>query len=104
METKHTYAIHAKQAGYTMAYTGKYLNEYGLNHSADIPEGWDYWLGLVGNSHYYNCSLIKGGIGKPAKVVTYGDVYPDDCLPNIMQHQVLEWFSTLSEPWLIVAA
>jgi N-acetylglucosamine-6-sulfatase len=104
MENEHTYAVDAKRAGYTTAYTGKYLNEYGFNHSVDIPEGWDHWLGLIGNSHYYNCSLIEGGIGKPTKVVTYGDVYPDDYLPNIMQHQVLEWFSTLSEPWLIVMA
>lgn len=109
MEGKHTFAVHAQAAGYTTAYTGKYLNMYGYNESSNvIPEGFDHWLGLVGNSQYYNYSLIKGGSSSnqdsSSERIRHGDQYPQDYLPNVMNGQVLKWMSDLPEPWLIVAA
>lgn len=103
METQHTYALHARRAGYTTAYAGKYLNRYGeLNTTA--PPGWDHWLGLVGNSRYYNYSLIEGGIGKRAKKSWHGDQYAVDYLPNVLRNYTLEKISTMREPWLMVVA
>lgn len=52
---------------YTTFYAGKYLNQYGninaggLTH---IPAGYDWWLGLKGNSKYYNYSLSVNGTEK----------------------------------------
>ncbi len=106
MEENHTFAVHAQTAGYTTAYTGKYLNQYGYNRSSNaIPKGWDHWWGLVGNSQYYNYTLIQGGAAtQVAERIRYGDQYPQDYLPSVMNTQILKWMKELPEPWLIVAA
>jgi hypothetical protein len=64
MEMQHMYILHAQQFGYPTAYSGKYLNQYGYNHSTDLPVGWDFWFGLVGTNYvYYNySSLVEGGV------------------------------------------
>ncbi|XP_021931865.1 N-acetylglucosamine-6-sulfatase-like isoform X3 [Zootermopsis nevadensis] len=52
------------QAGYTTFYAGKYLNQYGYKKTggvAHVPPGWDWWIGLVGNSRYYNYTLSVNG-------------------------------------------
>ena len=52
MEGK-TFATHLKNAGYRTMYAGKYLNQYGKGKEGGVehvPEGWDWWAGLVGNS------------------------------------------------------
>jgi N-acetylglucosamine-6-sulfatase len=105
-EEPHSFAVYAQKAGYTTAYTGKYLNMYGYKGSTAIPDGWDHWWGLVGNSRYYNYSMIQGGrnSSEPPKRVEYGDSYPNDYLPNAMNQRVIQWISELPEPWLIVAA
>ena len=134
----HTFAVRAQQAGYTTAYTGKYLNMYdgssssghnnnnnnkNSSNSPTIPVGWDHWWGLVGNSRYYNYTMIQGegprrrrhgrtatttagatSTAEPQRV-QYGDSYPDDYLPNVMNQKIIQWISEeLTEPWLIVAA
>lgn len=55
-----TYAVHVQAAGYVTSYAGKYLNQYATASSGcgvdgqpacgGVPPGWDYWMGLVGNS------------------------------------------------------
>jgi N-acetylglucosamine-6-sulfatase len=111
-----SFAVHLQNAGYTTAYTGKYLNMYGYRNTKGsdtpaIPDGWDHWWGLVGNSKYYNYTLIQGtGTGsernqtETIQRVHYGDSYPQDYLPNVMNRRVLQWISELPQPWLIVAA
>lgn len=104
-----SFAVDAQKAGYTTAYTGKYLNMYGYQGSNAVPVGWDHWLGLVGNSRYYNYSLVEGGSSadgttKPTRRIDYGDSYPHNYLPSVMNGRVLEWISNLPQPWLIVAA
>lgn len=41
--------------------------EYGekiVGGSSHVPEGWDWWVGLIGNSKYYNYSLSINGTEK----------------------------------------
>lgn len=60
-----TFAVHLKQANYTTAYLGKYLNQYGnikTGGPEHVPPGWDHWTALVGNSKYYNYTLSKNGV------------------------------------------
>ncbi len=48
-----TFATAIRDAGYVTFYAGKYLNEYGTDAGGGIghvPDGWDFWAGLVGNS------------------------------------------------------
>ena len=61
---RRAFATHLKQAGYNTFFAGKYLNQYGRPKTGGvehIPPGWDWWIGLVGNSHYYNYSLSVNG-------------------------------------------
>ena len=106
MEPQHTYAVHAQKLGYSTVYMGKYLNQYGYGPADEVkvPAGWDHWLGLVGNSQYYNYSLVDGGVGRETKVQHFGDTYPEDYLPYVLKEHSLHFISTLPEPWLIVVA
>ena len=121
-EPNDTFAVHAKAAGYTTLYAGKYLNQYhGYNtthpESSSIPKGWDYWYGLEGNSRYYNYTIVEQRpspndaqvIGAAASDPTillhkHGDTYPDDYLPLVLQNYSLEKIALLPEPWLAVIA
>ena len=57
--------------------SGKYLNQYGEPNSPSpvthVPPGWDSWLGLVGNSQYYNYAVSDNGIH-----VKHGSDYSKD--------------------------
>lgn len=49
---------------YKTFFAGKYLNQYGLPEVGGlthIPEGYDWWLGLKGNSKYYDYTLSVNG-------------------------------------------
>ncbi|XP_063220203.1 N-acetylglucosamine-6-sulfatase-like isoform X7 [Bacillus rossius redtenbacheri] len=64
---KRSYAVPVKTAGYKTFYAGKYLNQYGreaVGGTAHVPLGWDWWIGLVGNSRYYNYTLSLNGTAK----------------------------------------
>ena len=57
------FATRLAKAGWDTGYFGKYLNTYGeepdgLSH---VPPGWATWLGLQGNSRYYNYTLSANG-------------------------------------------
>jgi N-acetylglucosamine-6-sulfatase len=84
-----TYAVHAQKAGYHTHYSGKYLNQYGIPGSFNcskrtdpgcnrVPPGWDDWHGLVGNSRYYNASIINNG-----ERVNHGDDTSTDYAPDL---------------------
>ncbi|CAG9861995.1 unnamed protein product [Phyllotreta striolata] len=56
-----------KNKNYVNFYAGKYMNQYGseaaggLHH---VPEGYDWWIGLKGNSKYYNYTLSINGTSR----------------------------------------
>lgn len=107
-EDHHTLAVHAKKAGYTTLYAGKYLNRY--QHSDDddddssVPKGWDYWYGLEGNSRYYNYTVVEKSPDTKVQLHQHRDSYPEDYLPLVMENYTLSILPTLPEPWLAVVA
>ena len=48
----------------------------GVSH---VPPGWDWWVGLVGNSRYYNYTLSVNGTAQK-----HGDSYEEDYLTDII--------------------
>ncbi|XP_023309823.1 N-acetylglucosamine-6-sulfatase-like [Anoplophora glabripennis] len=65
---------------YTTFYAGKYLNQYGTKGAGGIshvPKGYDWWIGLQGNSKYYNYTLSVNGTK-----IFHRDVYLTDLLSN----------------------
>ena len=84
---KSTFAVYAKAAGYTTFYAGKYLNAY----DSGVPPGYDYWYGLVGNSRYYNYTIIASEDGgKTYRTDHHGDNYENDYLPDRVANWTLE--------------
>ena len=79
---KHSVSTYVKKLGYRTFFGGKYLNQYGMPQVGGpehVPPGWDEWVGLVGNSRYYNYTLSVNG--NPEK---HGDTYASDYLTDIL--------------------
>ncbi|XP_059490919.1 N-acetylglucosamine-6-sulfatase-like isoform X2 [Neocloeon triangulifer] len=73
---------------------------YGKNGPA-VPKGWDWWMGLEGNSRYQNYTLSVNGTWRD-----YAD-RPDDYLTDVMAKSALEFLNqghVRSEPFLMVLA
>jgi len=90
MEGK-TFASHLKGAGYRTMYAGKYLNQYGRKSEGGvehIPDGWDWWAGLVGNSKYYNYTLSNNG-----KEEYHKDNYTTDYLTDVIRRKSIQFLS-----------
>jgi len=69
-----------------------------------IPPGWDSWMGLFGNSQYYNYSISLNGIE-----VHHNDSYYDDYFTDLIANNTLKFINeTLTtspnKPFLTVAA
>lgn len=126
---KKTYAVLARKAGYRTAFVGKYLNQYGTTEQGKqdsqecvqqnespgrcklVPLGWDHWMGLVGNSRYYNYSVIQSDdAGLSISVQQHADVYQTDYFPDLVANHTLamiEEFTKDSEtprPFLIATS
>jgi len=107
MEGK-TFATHLKIAGYRTMYAGKYLNQYGREKEGGVehvPEGWDWWAGLVGNSRYYNYTLSNNG-----KAEVHKDNYTTDYLTDVIRRKSIQFLThyvttkTAENPFLMVLA
>lgn len=120
-----TFATILKDLGYQTSYAGKYLNLYGIPGSPGckrfdngtsstgcrrVPPGWDRWLGLIGNSQYYDYGVVKSldGGKTPAEEIRYGGQYDKDYFPDLIANFTLEsiqQFASQSEqPFLVAAA
>lgn len=102
-----TFASRLKEEGYRTMYAGKYLNQYGTREGGGVehvPPGWDWWLGLVGNSKYYNYTLSVNG--KPKH---HGDSYTKDYLTDVIRRKAVRFLDTMykkdkESPFLMVLA
>nr|XP_045608241.1 N-acetylglucosamine-6-sulfatase-like isoform X2 [Procambarus clarkii] len=93
---KKTFAVHMHHNGYRTFFAGKYLNQYGMADVGGlkhIPPGWDWWLGLKGNSRYYNYTLSVNGTREE-----HGSDPSQDYLTNIIKRRALEFLSQSSIP------
>ena len=86
--------------GYRTGMFGKYSNNYKGTH---VPEGWDYWLGLNGNSVYYNYNLTRNGVMEEHKSDPTKDYLPYilfDTATNFINNKSdsKPWFAYLSFP------
>jgi N-acetylglucosamine-6-sulfatase len=61
-----------------------FIFQYGFKKTggvSHVPPGWDWWIGLVGNSRYYNYTLSVNGTA-----VFHSDDYLTDV---IVEYQLL---------------
>lgn len=110
-----TFAVHAQNAGYQTGYAGKYLNQYGICNDSDgpecklrVPNGWKNWMGLVGNSVYYNYDLVvKDGSDSSPRLEHHGSNYQNDYLPDVLTQYTISTirdFVANGNPFLMVQA
>ncbi|CAH1990327.1 unnamed protein product [Acanthoscelides obtectus] len=77
-QEKHSLAANLKENEYVTFYAGKYLNAYGHKDAGGtkhVPKGYDWWIGLKGNSRYYNYTLSLNGSAK---------FFKDDYLTDVL--------------------
>lgn len=86
------YAPHLAAAGYRTAFFGKYLNAYGDTPDAPmthVPPGWTKWVGLRGNSAYYNYELSIDGVTEK-----HGSDYATDYLTDLVANRSVAWLTS----------
>ncbi|XP_046451107.1 N-acetylglucosamine-6-sulfatase-like [Daphnia pulex] len=89
-----TMATYLQANGYATFYGGKYLNQYGKNETGGVehvPPGYDRWVGLVGNSRYYNYTLSVDGQARD-----HGDDYHLDYLTDVLAKEALDFIDGTS--------
>jgi len=121
-----TLATVLQKLGYRTSFAGKHLNMYGIPGSPGcnkdkegkrsegckrVPPGWDRWLGLIGNSQYYNYGVVKSldGGKTPAEEINHGKDYEKDYFPDLVANWTLDSIAafateTPDQPFLAVAA
>jgi len=83
--------VQAQDLGYKTFYAGKYLNQYGFKAAGGpehVPKGWDEWLGLIGNSRYFNYSLSRNG-----KEEKHGDSFEKDYLTDLLSNESVSFIN-----------
>jgi len=106
-QEKATFAAVLHKMNYTTFYAGKYLNQYGTKAAGGtqhVPDGWDWWNGLVGNSVYYNYTLSVNGTA-----VKHGDNYETDYLTDVIDRKATEFLEFQSskefeQPFMMMLA
>ncbi|KAF7242217.1 N-acetylglucosamine-6-sulfatase [Varanus komodoensis] len=97
----YTFPVYLQKQGYQTFFAGKYLNQYGDPKAGGVqhvPMGWTYWLGLVGNSKYYNYTLSANG-----REEKHGALYEEDYLTDLITNRSLAFLQKFSRtPFLIV--
>ena len=91
-----TFGALLKSKGYSTFYAGKYLNTYGLREDwKEVPEGWDEWAGLVGNSKYYNYNLSING-----ELEEHFNSYEEDYFTDVIKRKALAFLESYKEKHL----
>lgn len=99
-----TFGSVLQNSNYNTFYAGKYLNRYGFKPSGGVkhvPKGWNWWIGLKGNSVYYNYTLSVNGTA-----VTRGCA-EEDYLTDVLQEYSLMFLNQRSirnKPFLMVVS
>mmetsp|Transcript_1016 Transcript_1016/g.3772 ORF Transcript_1016/g.3772 Transcript_1016/m.3772 type:complete len:188 (-) Transcript_1016:46-609(-) len=91
---KDTMATRLRARGYRTGFAGKYLNRYGSDKAGGVqhvPPGWDEWLGLVGNSRYYNYTLSRNGVAEE-----HGDDPDADYLTDLVAREAVAFIEEAS--------
>ncbi|XP_045030192.1 N-acetylglucosamine-6-sulfatase isoform X5 [Daphnia magna] len=100
-----TMATYLQSNGYATFYGGKYLNQYGKNETGGVehvPPGYNRWVGLVGNSRYYNYTLSVDG-----KRQDHGDDYHLDYLTDVLVGDIVKLLrrkGQLDRTWIVVTS
>ena len=97
LEATSTFAsILQKNSKYQTFYAGKYLNNY---DAKSVPNGWNYWAGLKGNSKYYNYDLNING-----QIEHHGEDYSNDYLTDKIGQLAVDFLDAFNcqEPLLMV--
>ena len=86
---KKTIGVQMQAFNYKTFFSGKYLNQYGNPHAGGVehvPPGWNKWVGLVGNSRYYNYTISNDGVAEK-----HGDNYATDYLTDVVKNHTLSF-------------
>jgi N-acetylglucosamine-6-sulfatase len=80
LDHSNTLPVWMKAAGYETAFMGKYLNEYGMRDSDEVPPGWDHWRATErgGVYDYYNFMLNEDGHVKDMRGTYQTDYYTEE--------------------------
>ncbi|XP_070558489.1 N-acetylglucosamine-6-sulfatase-like isoform X2 [Ptychodera flava] len=92
---KNTFITYVKQMGYSTFFAGKYLNQYGDKLAGGvehIPPGWDWWIGLVHNSVYYDYTLSVNGTAEK-----HGKDYKTDYLTDLLSRKAQDFLTLQNE-------
>ncbi len=81
-----TMAAKLQAGGYSTAYFGKYMNEYGSSllvpHNY-IPVGWSHWYAFLGQPKYFNYTLNENGVVK-----SYGNTPAEYATDVLAKHAI----------------
>ncbi|XP_064600043.1 N-acetylglucosamine-6-sulfatase-like [Liolophura sinensis] len=99
---KEAFITKIKSQGYNTFFSGKYLNQYGFPQTGGVqhvPPGWDWWVGLVGNSRYYNYALSVNGT-----MEKHGKDYEKDYLTDVIHRRGIEFlnYQTENDPFFMM--
>ena len=66
-----------------------------------VPPGWDSWLGLVGNSQYYNYAVSDNGVK-----VQHGSDYATDYFTDVVANRSYSFLANTTrdypnQPWFM---
>ena len=97
LESTSTFAaILHDNTNYETFYAGKYLNRY---DATAVPRGWNQWVGLKGNSKYYNYDLNVNGV-----IEHHGENYEEDYLTDVIGRFALKFLNnqTCEKPFFMM--
>lgn len=99
----HTVATALQDAGYTTALVGKYLNDYGEEGEAYVPEGWDAFYAMGGKPGYYDYNLLNYSNGMNEGFTHYGS-QPEDYSTDVLTGFAKDFIEETDQPFFLYFA